>query len=413
MADRYLTADIIATSAIDILENTCVMGDLVYRGLEEDFDKKVNGYDVGETLSVKRPMDFTVRTGNVASVQGKQEGKFTVSVDQQIGVDFELTSVDRTLKIGAIEERIIKPAMIQIGNYIDAYLAGLWKQVWNYSGEPGSLINSYDDFSKAPALLTKYGVPLDGRNAILSPDDARAMRSQQTGLYMQDVAKEAYRTGKLGMIANCETYESQNVQSQTAGTRDNTTPLTRGTSNTTTWDASKDTGTMVLSTDGWDNSATIEEGMVFTIADVYGVNSVTKARLPNLQTFVVRSAVTAAASSSNETQLTISPPIITSGAYQTVDSAPGNDKAITVYGAASGVTAQNMIFRQNAFALVMVPMVKPSGNVEFSRKSYKGYSVRVIHAYDVVNDKSICRIDALFGAKVLDGRQAVRFAGFA
>jgi hypothetical protein len=27
-----------------ILENNCVMGDLVYRGYEEEFNNKVNGY---------------------------------------------------------------------------------------------------------------------------------------------------------------------------------------------------------------------------------------------------------------------------------------------------------------------------------------------------------------------------------
>ena len=37
MANTVLTADIIAAEAIDILENNCVMGDLVYRGYEEEF----------------------------------------------------------------------------------------------------------------------------------------------------------------------------------------------------------------------------------------------------------------------------------------------------------------------------------------------------------------------------------------
>jgi hypothetical protein len=75
MANTVLTADIIAAEAIDILENNCVMGDLVYRGYEEEFNNKVNGYSVGDTISVRRPTDFTVRDGATASIQDAVEGK--------------------------------------------------------------------------------------------------------------------------------------------------------------------------------------------------------------------------------------------------------------------------------------------------------------------------------------------------
>jgi hypothetical protein len=40
MANRVLTADIIAKEAVMILENTCVMGGLVYRGYEDEFAKQ-------------------------------------------------------------------------------------------------------------------------------------------------------------------------------------------------------------------------------------------------------------------------------------------------------------------------------------------------------------------------------------
>jgi hypothetical protein len=52
MANRALTADVIAKEAVTILENTCVMGGLVYRGYEDEF-KKVNGYEKGDTISIR------------------------------------------------------------------------------------------------------------------------------------------------------------------------------------------------------------------------------------------------------------------------------------------------------------------------------------------------------------------------
>lgn len=411
-----LTADIIAKEAVMILDNNCVMGNLVYRGYEEEFTNKVNGYKVGETISVRRPTDFTVRSGATASGQDVVEGKFTISVDTQEGVDFAFTSSDLTLQIGELSERVIKPAMVQLANSVDRKLTALYKDVYNWVGTPGQTIDSFKDFALAPARLDSLGVPTDGRSAVLSPDDQWGMLGSQTALYMQNVAKDAYREGMLGRIGGVDTYASQNITTHTAGTRDDSTPVTKAAgvgALSTTYAASKDTGTMQLSTSGWDASVTLKKGDVFTIATVYAVNPVTKATLPYLQQFVVCADVTADATTTNETTVTISPPIIASGAFQTVSNAPTAGKAIVNVGAASGGYAQNMVFHKNAFSLVMVPMVKPPGAVDVARRSYKGYSVRVIPYYDGTNDVSNWRLDVLYGVKTVDRRLATRLSGSA
>jgi hypothetical protein len=46
MANTTLTASIVAKAAVGILENELTMANLVYRGFEDEFDKKVNGYTV-------------------------------------------------------------------------------------------------------------------------------------------------------------------------------------------------------------------------------------------------------------------------------------------------------------------------------------------------------------------------------
>ena len=410
MSNRNLTADIIAKEAVMILDNECVMGKLVYRGYEDEFGKKVNGYEVGDTISIKRPTDFTVRDGAVAAVQDAQEGKFTLTVDKRKGVDFKFTSEELTLQIGELSERVIKPAMVQLANQIDRDCAALYKDVWNWVGTPGNNVDSFADFAKAPERLDLGAVPSDGRSAVLAQTDHWAMLGSQTALYMQDVAKDAYRKASIGNIGNVDVYSSQNVQTHTGGTRDNTTPLVKGTQSTT-WAASRDTGTMTLDTDGWDAAATIKQGDVFTIDAVFAVNPVTKATLPHLQQFVVKADVTANGTTTSSTTLTISPPIITSGAFQTVSAAALNDATITVLGTASTNYAQNMVFTKNAFSLVMVPLVAPPGAVDVGRRSYKGYSVRVIPVYDGINDHSMWRLDVLYGVKTVDARLATRLSG--
>jgi hypothetical protein len=409
-----LTADIIAREAVMILDNNCVMGNLVYRGYEEEFTNKVNGYKVGDTISIRRPTDFTVRSGATASGQDVVEGKFAITVDTQEGVDFAFTSSDLTLKIGDLSERVIKPAMVQLANSIDRKLTGLYKDVYNWVGTPGQTVDSFKDFALAPARLDSLGVPQDGRSAVLSTDDEWGMLGSQTALYMQGVAKDAYREGMLGRIGGIDTYSSQNITTHVGGTRDNTTPVTKSAGTgalSTTYAASKDTGTMQLSTSGWDASATIKKGDVFTIDTVYAVNPVTKATLPYLQQFVVCADVTADGTTSNETTITISPPIIATGAFQTVSAAPVAGKTITVLGTASTGYPQNLVFHKNAFSLVMVPMVKPPGAVDVARRSYKGYSVRVIPYYDGSNDVSNWRLDVLYGVKTVDRRLATRLSG--
>ncbi len=412
MANRTLNADVIAKEAVAILENTCVMGGLVYRGYEEEYASKVNGYEKGDTISIRRPVDFTVRDGAVAAAQDVQEGKFSLVVDKRKGVDFKFTSQQLTLNIGELSDRVIKPAMVQLGNQIDRDVHALYKDVWNWVGTtPGATVDSFAKFAKAAERLDLGAVPMEDRSAVLSPTDEYGMLGSQTALYMQDVAKSAYRDSSLGRIANIDTYSSQNVQTHTVGTRDNTTPLV-STTQSTTWASTRDNGTMSLKTLGHDASVTIKQGDVFTISAVFAVNPVTKATLPFLQQFVVKADVTADGTTTNTTTLTISPPIITTGAFQTVSAVAADSATITFVGAtASGSYAQNIVFHKNAFSLVMVPLVAPPGAVDVGRRSYKGYSVRVIPVYDGINDESMWRLDVLYGVKTVDARLATRLSG--
>src|SRR5262245_7922284 len=110
MANTALTADIIAREALVILENSLGVLGTFYRAHEDEFSKTVNGYKVGDTISIRRPADFTVRTGAPVSLQDVIEGKVTLQVSQQIGVDFQFTSNELTLKIEELSDRVIKPA---------------------------------------------------------------------------------------------------------------------------------------------------------------------------------------------------------------------------------------------------------------------------------------------------------------
>lgn len=413
MANTTLTASVVAKAALAILENELGWVNDLYRAPEEEFSKSVNGYKIGDTLNIRRPADFTVRTNATLSTQDVLEGKTTLAIDQQIGVDFKFTSSDLTLKVSDLSERVIKPAMSSIVNYMAKdVLDTMYKRVYNWAGTPGQTINSYADFAKGPERLDLMSVPQDGRIALLSPTDHWGLLGNQTGLYIEKAANDAYRNGSLGQIGGVKTYMSQVVPTHTNGGTYGT-PLIRGGSQTVSYDTAKDAWTMSLATDGWTSSASITEGTVFTIDGVFMVNPKTKVKTAVLQQFVVTAAKTADETTSNATTLTVSPPVITSGPHQTVDAAPADNATITVVGTASTGYLQNMVFHKNAMALAVVPLELPAAAYGASRESYKGLSCRVIPVYDGTNDVSTWRLDLLYGRKLIDPRLATRLSGTA
>jgi len=414
MANRTLTADIIAAEAITILDNELVMAKRVFRGYEDDFSKKVNGYKVGETISIRKPTDFTVRDGAVMNVQDVTEGKTTITVDKRKGIDFKFTSQDLTLNIADLSERVIKPAMVQLANQVDTDVMGLYQQVPNWVGTPGQVVNSYADFAKAPERLDEYAIPSE-RSAVLSPQDHWGLLGSQTALYIQDAAKGAYRKGSLGEIGGVDTYMSQNVPTHTTGSRSGSPLIDLSiTASTITYDQVKDTNQQTIHIDTLGGATqTIAAGDVFTIDGVYAVNPVTKATLPFLKQFTVVEDATATGS---ETDLVISPAMIWTGAFKNVDVqgvTDLNNQPVNFLGDASKNYRQNLVFHRNAFALVTVPLVSPPGAVDVARKSYKGLNVRVIPVYDGVNDESAWRLDILYGTKAIDPRLATRLSGTA
>ncbi len=403
--------NVFAKESLKILENTLVMTKKVYVDYDTEFNQTINGYKKGDTISIKRPADFTVRTGATRSVQDVVEGSTTLQVNNQIGVDVNFTSKELTLDIdeSGVRERVLKPAMIQLANNIDVTLMGLYKDVPNWVGTPGNVVNSFADFSVAPQRLDEFAVDGD-RTGVLSPADYWGMLASQTALYINQPANDAYRMARLGMIGDVDTYMAQNVPTHTTGVGTGS-PTVNGASQDVTYLSVKDTYQSSLITTAWTASTTgiVKQGDIITIAGVYAVNPVTKATLPFLRQFVVKADVNSAAAGA--ATLTLSPPIIASGAQQTVSAAPANGAAITFLGTGSTGYRQNMVFAKNAFAFVSVPMEMPAAVYNGSRQTYKGISIRLIPVYDSTNDVAGWRYDVLFGAKAIDPRLATRFSG--
>ncbi len=411
MVQRILTPSVIAKEALFQLENNLVMGNLVHRDYRKEFVK------VGEQVSIRKPVRFTVTDGATRTNQDVEEGSTNITIDKRKHVSWNFSTQDLTLSIEEYAYRYIKPAMIALANRVDRDLLDLYKQIWNWVGTPGQTINSFADLALGPQRLDEMAVPMDQRRAVLGPADAWGMIGNLTGLSLEgpgskNPSAEAYRQASLGRVANLDTYQDQNVARHTNGPGTDGTPLITTAVSTTYANVLTDFRMNIVA-DGWNNSDDIFEGDVFTIDTVFAVNPVSKVTLDFLQEFVVRADVTTHASG-GDTTISISPPIITSGPYQTVSvAAPDNATIVYKSTTPAEITPQNMVFHQNAFALVTVPLEMPDSVQWKARETHRGLSVRLVKDYDIDNDVEIIRCDILYGVKAIYPDLATRISGTA
>lgn len=409
MANRILTPDIIAKEALMQLDNELVMAGLVHRDYEEEFVK------VGSTISIRKPVKYEVTDGAVMNVQDSEEGKTTITIDKRKHVAFQFTSEELTLSVEKLSERHINPAMRQLANQVDQDLHALALKVPSWVGTPGSVIDAYSDFTKAPQRLAELAVPMDNLSGVLPPADHYALAGTFSGLYINDVAKTALQRAKLPMLAGVDSYMTQNVATLTTGTRSGGTPVTNGASQTKTYTEVRDTNVQDLVCDGFTNAQTLKAGEIITVGTgttgLMAVNPRTGARLSYLREFVLQSDATV--DGSGNVTLSISPAIIVSGPYKTCDMTSANTDglAINFKGSASTVYTQPMVFHKNAFALAMRPLEMPAAAVNGSRQTWKNLSVRVIPVWDGTNDVSKWRCDIFYGVKAIYPELATRISG--
>jgi hypothetical protein len=412
MPNAFLSPKVFANAGLKLLKNNLVMAKLCdSEGVDKTFKAGVGG-----TVYVKRPPEFIIRTGATASAQDVTEGEVAVVIDKQAGVDVQFTSQEETLNVDALlKSKVLDASMAQIASYVDGELIARVNEFHNWVGTPGVTIDSPADFFKAPQRLDEMAVPMNDRNAILTPADGYGIAgSLLANAAMQgDIARSALAKAKVPLMGNIDSYITQTIPSLTCGTRTNA--AVDGASQNVTYANVKSTYTQTLNIDGVGNATTVVAGEVFTIAGVNAVNPRTKADLGYPQQFTVITGGTSVASGTATAQdlaLTISPPIITSGAYKNVTAAPADDAVVTWLGTASTTYRANAAFHKTAIKLVSAKLVMPySGEADYATDPDTGLTVRYWRYSDGATDTHNHRWDVFFGTVNADRRLGTRISG--
>jgi hypothetical protein len=125
--------------------------------------------------------------------------------------------------------------------------------------------------------------------------------------------------------------------------------------------------------------------------------------------FVALADVTLNASGAGN--VTVSPIYSATQALATVNTLPGNSKAIIFVGTASTQYAQNLVYHKDAITFATADLLLPQGVDMASRQVHNGISLRVVRQYDINNDRLPCRIDVLYGYSTIRPQMAVRMWG--
>lgn len=406
MPNTILTPSVFAQEGLMHLENELVLGAKVRADMSDEFNMK------GDTINVRRPVMYLGQSNNLDITSYNEditEGKTTVTMDQTLTIPVKITAKERTLSFDRLSEEVIKPAMIRMKDAIEVSLASLYSNAYWFSGTPGTLPASFKSLGTVDAILTDAGAPQGGRVAFHSPYAALELADGLKGVYVQGKAKTALEQAEIGRYAGFDNYTSVHTPTHTVGVNTGT-PKVDGASQNVTYATAKDSWSQSLVTKGWTNSTTgiLKKGDIFTIAGVYSVNPITKSSTGQPQTFVVLADANSGASTGPAT-LTISPPIITSGAYQTVTAAPADSADITVKTGTGGTGyRQSLLMDPSALLLVSRAIDIPQEGVKTTTKSGNRVTISCTSFVDGKTLDQIFRFDMLWGVKCLDPRLIAR-----
>lgn len=402
MANSFYTTDKVLSEGIMLLENEMVMGNAVHTDYSDEYTT------VGNTVNIRRPVQYKGQANNI-DITGVREdieqATIPVTMDQTMTVPVQIGAMERTFDFDRFSRDVLKPAMVRLKDTIETHIASKYSDFYHFTGTPGTVPSTFVSLGQMGAVLTDGAVPNSGRVGFHGTDASLQLADGLKGVFVQGKAKTAFEEAEIGRYGGFTNYETVYAPTHTVGALGGT-PLVNGATQDVTYETAKQTFSQTLVTDGWSNSVTgvLKAGDVITIAGVNAVNPVSLVSTGRLQTFVVKAD--ADSNGSGQSSLTISPPIITDGPYQTVDAAPADNAAVTVMSGTAGTQyKQSLMLHPQSIALVTRKLDIPNGQgVKTTTKSGNKVTVSCTEFVDGNTLAQTFRFDILFKAETVDPR---------
>lgn len=395
-ANTLLTPQMITREALRILHQKLNFVGSITREYDDSFAK--SGAKIGDTLKIRLPNQYVVRTGRQLAAQDTKEQNVELKVQTQKGVDLNFNSVDLTLSLDDFSSRILEPAMAVLAANIEADAMNMYKDVaqsvW-LTGAP-----AFRNVLDGRQMLVDALAPLTARTANLNSQNNTDLVDALKGLFNdQGAISKQYREGFMGRTAGFDFMENTLWPGHARGAA-NASYTTNTQVGTIPANSETPISTITLAS----GTGTFKKGDVITIANVFRVHPESRLSTGKLMQFVVTSDAAGGAGT-----IDISPAIITGGARQNVViPATSATAAVVIAGTASKLSGTSLLYQKGAFAFATADLQMPKG-VDFSaRENFDGISMRVVRQYDIKEDEFPCRLDVLYGYKTLRPQLAAR-----
>lgn len=363
----------------------------INRQYDDSFAK--DGAKIGDSLKIREPNEYVVRSGINMAAQDTNERSTTLQVSTVKGVDLNFTSQELTLSLQDFSERIIEPAVSVLAAAIEADALSMALDVYNTVNNIGNAMTLRTAL-QARKQLVDCLAPGSQRSLLLNTTDNLDMVDQLKGLFQDstEIAKQ-YRDGKVGRTAGFgDIFENTILSSQQTGTAASAT--------TYTVNGAGQTGAGVVVAVG---ATTFKKGDVISFAGCNRVHPETKADTGVAQQFVLTADYAGGAGT-----LPISPSITTSGGRQNVTASPTNGGAVTKVGGASAIYKPSLAFHKDAFTFATADLAMPKGVDFAAREVMDGISMSLVRQFQISDRSFPCRLDVLYGYKTLRAQLASR-----
>lgn len=402
MSNTLKVIDMVAKESQRIAHEKASFIPTVDRQYDADFKYQPGRGPNGQTLRVRKPNQYTVRTsGRVMDVQDQNEQTQTLTVATEYGVDMRfnhaelMQSVNSGAAFDDLSKNYIEPAVSGLVSKIESdFLTFATKATYQLAGTDNTAITTLDVPGKARAKLNQQLAPKGDRSIQMDSVTMGALVNGMAAYFNpSNAVGNQYREGLIARTAMADYYENERVWSMTNGTD---VACTLDTYTVIEGDADLTVTSF----------ATPTVGMIFTIAGVYDVHPETKVAYSHLKQFTILSGSTA-------TNILCSPAIYSSasGALQNVSALPTTTAAVTCFGTASKVYVQPLMYHKEAFQFITADLPLMDDAHKCVRTQKDGLSLRVWQGSDIRNGELLMRIDILFGMAALRPEWACRMSG--
>lgn len=394
MGNSILTATAVTREALRVLHAKSTFLGSINKQYDPSFAK--DGAKIGDSLKIRLPNQYTVRTGINMAAQDTTESSTTLQVATVKGVDLNFSSQDLTMSLDDFSTRIIEPAMSVLAATIESdVLSTVIKDVYQSSNNTSAAI-TLANVAGGRKKLQDALAPDDNRYCLLSTNDNLQLVDALKGLFAPSgKISSQFNEGVMGRALGMDFMESTHLSNQARGA---------GASYQTNAATAQTGSTLVVDT----GTGLIDVGSIITIAGVNRVHPETKVDSGQLMQFVVTASGTGTV-----TSITISPAIVASGASQNVTNAAANDKAVTILGTADTAYGQSLVYHRDAFTFATADLVQPKGVDFAAREVMDGISMSIVRDFNIADRSFPCRLDVLYGFKTLRAQLACRLANLA